>query len=333
MGADYPLCFRSEAKNVPRLLVAAKETGNSTDTDSSGGGFWVDDAYIATSTTEAVRIEDSAPDAQDEYYKSLLLRYDLLRATLKCTPPVEAINALPASRPISYPRDSKKARNTWRRLISMTEPRLAQLACMDSESVLGLIGLIVDALPKVLKRGDKIQVKHIGAWIWGCLGRCWEVERLGSEEVAELRQLGKAAVACLVEVRDGLDVSAVYQRDDRGAGEDLDYGDDEPLNNGTFEESFPSDTVHDNSETTGTVESEAEKLAHAKQQLQSSLLAGESGSEESGEIVEEPTDDTTFELNTQTRAVLDMIITIVGVKYGQRDLLEFRDIWEEDGPG
>lgn len=301
--------------------------------DSSEGGYWVDDAYIATSTTEAIGTEGSAPDAQDEYYKSLLLRYDLIRATLKCTPPIEAINALPASRPISYPRDSKKARNTWRRLICMTEPKMVQLACMDPGSILGLIGLIVDVLPKVLKRGDKTQVKHMGAWIWGCLCRCWEVERLRSEDVAELRDLGKAAVACLVELRDGLDVSTVYRGDERGPGLDLDYGDDEPPSNGTVEDSSSGDTVHDNSEATGTAESEAEELARAKQQLQSSLMAGEGGNEGPGEIVEKPADDRPGTMNTQTRAILDMIITIVGVKYGQKDLLEFRDIWEEDELG
>ena len=35
----------------------------------------------------------------------------------------------------------------------------------------------------------------------------------------------------------------------------------------------------------------------------------------------------------QTRAMLDMIITVVGEYYGQKDLLQEREIWEDSTEG
>ncbi|KAI1001247.1 hypothetical protein K3495_g6952 [Podosphaera aphanis] len=47
------------------------------------------------------------------------------------------------------------------------------------------------------------------------------------------------------------------------------------------------------------------------------------------EVIATPTSDPTFSsLDWNTRATIDMILTIVGELYGQRDLLEFRSTWE-----
>lgn len=43
----------------------------------------------------------------------------------------------------------------------------------------------------------------------------------------------------------------------------------------------------------------------------------------------ESRDDEIAEIRGQTRAMLDMIITVVGEFYGQRDLLESREVWEQ----
>ncbi|QSS51209.1 hypothetical protein I7I53_06465 [Histoplasma capsulatum var. duboisii H88] len=66
------------------------------------------------------------------------------------------------------------------------------------------------------------------------------------------------------------------------------------------------------------------------------LKPGESGIEREENNDEEggegKVDDDYKSRNAQqyTRAMLDMIISVIGEFYGQRDLLEFRDIWEED---
>jgi len=41
-----------------------------------------------------------------------------------------------------------------------------------------------------------------------------------------------------------------------------------------------------------------------------------------------PREETDEEMRRNTRATVDMIITVVGEVYGQRDLLEFREVWE-----
>jgi hypothetical protein len=44
----------------------------------------------------------------------------------------------------------------------------------------------------------------------------------------------------------------------------------------------------------------------------------------------DPTESDNAELLKQTRALLDMVITVVGEFYGQRDLLEAREIWAKE---
>jgi len=67
--------------------------------------------------------------------------------------------------------------------------------------------------------------------------------------------------------------------------------------------------------------SEANKLAAAKERIKARL-------EETVGAVH-GIDDEASEAEDVTLATLDMILTVVGEFYGQRDLLEFRDLWDE----
>jgi len=303
--------------------------------NDSAGGFYADGAYTAAPVTDGPVDSSStvAPDAQDLYYESLSTRFNLLRATLKCTPPRSTIEALDSSHPISLPPDSRKARQHWRYLLRATEPRIVQLACMDPDSVLEVVKLLTGMMTQTLSSREKERITRLGAWSWAILGRCKDRTELGSEEIADLRELGKRAVGILVGIRDRTKKA---------------YGDEQPEVIGIEDDNVPTDeTVSDEAGLQGggprnnsdlTDEPPTAKLEEAKRRLQVTLerlgdrtdgQAEVTGNKEAEEGVFE-TGEAGRDVDKQIRTILDMIITVVGEMYGQRDLLEFRDIWAED---
>jgi len=111
--------------------------------------------------------------------------------------------------------------------------------------------------------GVTLQPRRVGTWAWAVLGRCPDSGQMVSEEVSEVRALGKAAVALL-------------------HAEDLDADDEEEPQADEAEGPLPGDAQY-----------------HEKTTIESA-----------------------------SRVALDMIITIVGEVYGQRDLLERREMWQ-----
>lgn len=216
---------------------------------------------------------------------------------------------------------------------------MVQLACMDMESVLGVLRLLGDVMSKCVKDNDADQLRRIGAWAWGLLGRCRDVGELGSEEVGELRVFGRKALSLLKKTGTNKNLSI--------EGADA----EEPK----LEDEDPSG---DEYETTTAIESieqveghEIDELEAAKLRLQSRLLGEEIAEEEAerrrrntsspleaamNEEPEMPAPKSTTQNSLpkivvtgeeQSRILLDMIITIIGEFYGQKDLLQERDIW------
>ncbi|EER44168.1 conserved hypothetical protein [Histoplasma capsulatum H143] len=229
-GIEYLRMVRSEARTLPAIFVSntvrqdkdnsrtLEAQGNKTNDDdtmaneveSDQTGFYSDGVYVAYSSQnpQAEASHTSAPDAQEIYYNLLHHRFLLLRSTLKCTPPASVIASLDAERPISLPRSNKYARAEWEKIIQTMDPRMAQLACMDMESVLGLLAIVARLLSKTVRGNDRAQVKRLGAWAWGLLGRCRTVGEMGSEEVGDIRELGKRAARILVKIRESEVVEA-----------------------------------------------------------------------------------------------------------------------------
>ena len=343
---------RSEAKAVPHLLVAPKATkqyhalqengAEENDVDGNDGGYYADGAYTAAPMYSGpVSSSDTvAPDAQDIYYDSLSARFNLLRATLKCTPPLPVIEALDESHPISLPSVSRKAKQHWRGILRTTEPHPVQLACMDSESALEVIKLLKGMMTQTLWSHEEDGIRRFGAWVWAVLGRCPDRTELGSEEIAELRALGKSAVGLLNKMRDrgkkgqGDYQTEVVESEDESPRGEMDDGTASASADGRNLQSVDPSKNGDSSD-----EQVAAELEEARQRLQWALdssdvvAKGHADGTENGEIEEGETEmhDPEREVNKQIRTVLDMIITIVGEAYGQRDLLEFRDVWLADG--
>jgi hypothetical protein len=283
---------------------------------------------------------------------------------------------------------------------------MVQLACMDVDSVFGVLKIVGHLLSENLKSGDAMRIRRIGAWAWGLLGRCRDVGQLTSEEVADLRELGKRAVKILSKLKEEKSAKSVNNDIDRhhhshlrdGSQQEEKQGDSDMDEEGEVVETgieaeaeadvhagtgIVSERVDGNNiplevdqqpsvETPTTADKSEEVTTHvsreplippsepigsepgedadgnleaAKARLQAQLLqstATEDGlppeKEESSSIQKEQTEDIEDgeveskldpdEPAKQTHAMLDMIITVVGEFYGQRDLLQARDIWE-----
>lgn len=357
------LVFRSEAKGVPHLLLAPQSVQPSSIYDDTGddetlknGGYYYDGAYTAAPTDHvAGSSPDAQPKAQQAYYESLFLRFNLVRATLKCAPPMSAIETLPSSRPISFPSNSRKAYSEWRSLVNKADPQMTQMACIDSESLLTLLKLLTKLIPPIVRSRNVDKIRRLGAWAWASLGKCREVGELGSEEVGELRELGKIAAGALYGFKDR---SGVVYGDEEPDADDLssqdeqqhdtesvveieafqvqpnqgDLRDEGTLKNDLGEEDA---TVEKNTEKEGVVPAgepapnvEDRALEEAKQRLEEQMYAAEDEDEEDQlSETSDVEDEGGLDFEKRARAALDMILTIVGELYGQRDLLELRDEW------
>lgn len=303
--------------------------------NDSAGGYYADGAYTAAPISD-IPIESSgtvAPDAQDLYYDSLSTRFNLLRATLRCAPPLSTVEALDSLHPISLPPDSRKAKQHWRYLLGATEPHIVQLACMDPDSVLEVVKLLTGMMKQTIRSREKERITRLGAWTWAVLGKCKDRTELGSEEIADLRELGKRAVGLLVGIRDRTGKA---------------YGDEQPDVIEIQEDEVPTDeAVSDEEELQGKDhcassdlidEQPTAKLEEAKRRLQVALKSLDDCADGPAEAIRnQESEGGDFEISEagrdvdkQIRTILDMIITVVGEMYGQRDLLEFRDIWTED---
>lgn len=318
----------------------------------------------SSSSSSAHHVAENA-DAQLSYYASLRLRFSLLRATMRCQPSAEAIAALDDSHPISLPQGSQRAFTTWKWLLKTTDPLPAQMACLDHESVLRIIAVAT----ALLKSGKKGIGRRFGAWVWGLLGKVRDVGELSSEEVAVLRELGKQAVWVKSgrAVRSTGERTEVNAEEDE-VDEWPDYEDGGEQGDGDVhvadEPTMTGDTECVQQTSCDLPSTESELLAAAKRRLQATLdraittdtittttpalepqekelplsiegataPAVEATAEANGSCLKseqaEFNDDGSQDREAED-ATLDMILTIVGEFYGQRDLLEHRDLWEE----
>jgi hypothetical protein len=349
------LSSRSEAKGVPYLLVAPtaalqdhKLAGKGleiNDVDYEEGGYYADGAYTAApDTSRPISSNQDATDAQDVYYDSLSTRFRLLQATLKCNPPLSAIEALEPSTLISLPPDTENAQSQWRFHLQSSDPLMVQLACMDSQSVLEVVKILTGTMAQTIRSKSRDKILRFGAWVWGILGKCRDRTELCSEEIAVLRELGKRAVTLLVSIRDKTTKAKDARQElSEKEGEDAQESipPDEPVAEIILEDSIETDDAHmrwENLNDDGSVnnEQDAAALEAAKKRLQNSFLSDSGTESRSESAATGGTNDPLgigaeekLAVDQQVRITLDVILTIVGEFYGQRDLLDFRDIWDE----
>lgn len=198
---------------------------------------------------------------------------------------------------------------------------MVQLACMDQSSVLGVLGIAARELSDTVRSGDAGRLRRMGAWAWGLLGKCREVGELSTEEVGTIRDLGKRAVKISQKFREA-ENNQPAENEDADASES-DSGETSESQVANLQEQACPGVLEQVSDGHDSAMPDASdqpaELEVAKARLQAKLQpdteAQSTAGIERGDAAQ------------QTRALLDMIITIVGEFFGQRDLLEAREVW------
>lgn len=303
------------------------------------GFFAQESAYVApavdTNKLQDVhspsRLEELYPSAQVSYYNLLRHRFILLRSTLRCSPPAEAIRALDDLHPISLPHNAGAAHKEWRRLLMAVDPQMVQVACMDMDSVLEVLEILARMMSDVVRSEDPERIRRIGAWAWALLGKCREVGQLATEEVGILRNLGKRAATILRKVQETENNRSQETESSVSNGEAEEDGLDGSAPNA--DQTTNEDEAQDasGSATEDIPEVKCDNLPDASSLEQAELEAAKAALQARLQNSDEPV-ATSASLDDdylvkQTRALLDMVITVVGEFYGQRDLLETREIW------
>ncbi|KAI5845925.1 hypothetical protein BZA05DRAFT_377799 [Tricharina praecox] len=310
-GLEYLRMVRSEARGVPELLLAphvssshrppaAKPQREAEDVvlnydeptaaSGEGEGEGGEHCYFAESTYVSLH-PSPARSAAPAFHAPILRLFVSLRGRLSSTPPRGA-----ASRPFPRWSDAK----AWRALVSTQPPRLGWVWSMQQWEVVRLLGDVAGWIGwrmRVRNARGRGMPKNWGAWCWALLLRCQDV--MVAEEVAVVRELGKVAVG----MRRGM---MVGEREGEGEG-------DEGKEAKEAEEGDGAETE----ETKVEVSSKAEEAKESEQEV-------EEGVEEEGEVVEPKKPEIEFYSVEDSIGMLDMIISVVGDFFGQRDLLEER---------
>ena len=378
---------RSEAKGVPTLLVAPQENAVSEDEEAGRAvhadekGYYANGAYTAKPGAElvtgaAISRESlkGQSDPQESYRQRLILRFKLLRANLRISPPAKAVAELDNDHPTGVSGNRPVYKRAWKNLLLHTEPLPTQLAVMDTTDVLRLLKIVTG----LLRRNVNVATTA-SRWIWTLLARIEDVGCLSNDDVSVVRELGKRAVwvsvgmesdreeydneggeeFAEVDVEEMEPVSttepepaggveqrhenapqlseAASSQPDPRADDNVDTNNkngngalnDQTEQHTASQQASPSDAdsisvsmIRDSSEeaeerAAAAAEAEAVEFTNAVQEEEGE----EEREEEEGEVRDEPFP------SPNTLATLDMIITIAGEIFGQRDLLEYQELW------
>lgn len=316
-GMEYLRMVRSEAKGVPELLLAPhihssnKPPVSSSGVGGDGGGEDVvldydeptegereEHCYFTESTY--ISLHPSLPrSAAPAFHAPILHLFRSLRQRLATTPPRGS-----ATRP--FPRWSDT--RAWRSLLSSTPPKLGWVWSMQQWEVVRLLGDVASWMEwrtKVRNARGRGLPKLWGTWCWALLLKCQDV--MVAEEVAVVRELGKVTVRMrggMVSVDEEVDVHE--QKEGREKEGQLIEPEEKKVDETKANEEAKKESEQEEGEEEGEVP-EPKKAT-----------------EEEGEVVEPKKPDVEFYSLVDSIGMLDMIISVVGDFFGQRDLLEER---------
>lgn len=230
------------------------------------------------------------------------------------------------------------------------DPLPAQISGMNKSTVLRLLGLLTGG--NLLRRGTEVEV-GVSRWTWSLLAKLPDRGELTSEEIGVVRELGKKAVLVGIGLKNDAELNEGMEEVEGGL--DQVEEEDEPLDvvndssiatpsspqhpvdpvgefgsaNTLLVESQTSDT--NNHASFLDVSHPTDDLATAKARILTSL----DEPVKHGVTLEEPRKQsaTGKMYKWNTKATVDMILTVAGEVYGQRDLLEFRGTWDQVSGG
>ncbi|RDW77501.1 hypothetical protein BP6252_05554 [Coleophoma cylindrospora] len=310
---------------------------------------------------------ETGRDPQLVYFDSILARFEALRTKLSQTPPPEAVQNLDGDHPVYLPSSDKDAFAKWSWTLKNRDPVPVQLASIDKGTTFRLLGMLTKG--SMLKRGrDVDECVSRWLWgLLARVPEQGQLSNIEVSTVRELGKKAVLVGVGFKEAQEwgnGIDeVEAEFDGEgpveyevDSEEGPSLDEGDPEyvdqsmteeateteppapaqsltkvqqesptTLGSATRAEPESSDSVQIPTEGQLAPDAESEDFAAAKARVLAGLLSHQDDAPEP-EVV---TNRTGPSPSLNTRATLDMIITVAGELYGQRDLLEFREMWEE----
>jgi hypothetical protein len=320
--------------------------------EEEGWGYYDDGAYVAYGDGEENdEVGEGGDDAQEAFYAALLVRFKALRRALRSYAASRAdATGGEGMRTECVVGDMGAKYNQWRYALLYTEPTMGAVGSMDQEAT---ICALWRAETLVTRKNLLLREEgaRLGAWCWVLLGRCREVGEMASEDVGVVRSLGMRASGVgwkLHEHKSG--ERGAYDGDqlggDGGVGEE--NAGDAKENGGADEadQSRAADgkAINDAADicvsTVNTSVGTSSDLPAIKDAAQPALdraqhaQAGKSKlqpPQSSGDDLQdrkaEGECDDVAETLRRALASLDIIVTIVGEFYGQRDLLESRAVW------
>lgn len=322
------------------LTAPAPQTDSRAAHANDLGGSYGDGAYTAAPALfehgGRIDVDDDDVDPQDAYYASLVARFAKLSTSLQ-TPPNTAIGSAStrnAAQDLNSGSNSK-----WRSLLNRG-PSMALLGLLSHECVLQGLQMMVTRLTV----DHLIKTPSLGLWAWGLMARCRDAGQMSSEEIGILRDLGKKAIGLLRGMQAGLQ----QEYPDEDDSEDERETSASKTGVDTSQENrrggvSPQNSV--GSERMSIIHQleQAKAQVRARLQFDSNLPALEVSESHTSRAAsppslpptqvptsqEEEIPEKSGDLMIRVRATLDVIITIVGEAYGQRDLLEGRLVWGE----
>lgn len=347
--------IRSEAKTVPTLLIAPSRSSNPTDQSLHEDlGYYADGAYTAatkSTTGDTAERNGEDTDPQEAYYACPLARFADLTRTLQDAPPADAI--YPSVSSIAQALNSG-SNSRWREILK-TQPNMVLISLLSQDAVLQGLSLVETRLTT-----EKMDEKeYLGVWAWALLAKCRDAGQMRSEEICILRDLGKTAIRLLRGMKIG--IPRAHDAEEQGAdGEsesDFDKPEQEMLQGawlrtgGQGIEPLATSTLKDPIDDTAVDlfcdARVASELEAAKAQALASMASDPAPPailkpERTNSVAapsppssmgRKPSEGYTLQ-QAQDQAAkfessLDMLVTIVGECYGQRDLLDGRTIWGE----
>ena len=263
-------------------------------------GFYVDEAVVAPRIIGTASTPCWFPPAQVQYHKTVLTQFHTLRHYLfnaetggngresqSTTNP-----GIDQSRP-SFP-------------IGNANPSTSDVRRMDEAEKMEALRCLSRELDCVTRQ-DRAKIYRLGAWCWAVLGSLDGSETLGSDELAEVRGLAKAAVTTLQrETRGGTSADITQTNKMEDALDDF-------ASPASAENMLVSHLERSNDIGRGRIRDDGER---GPDTVALHNLAEESKIETG--------DDRSC---TTLLMVCEMILTVVGEVYGQRDLLDSRLTW------
>ncbi|KAI4763725.1 hypothetical protein E4T52_15503 [Aureobasidium sp. EXF-3400] len=358
-GLDYLRMVRSEARGIPHIVRApapqpidyedddyeehVDDYGGYYEEDSEGEdqeGWYEDGAYVAPAIAAPI-IGPVQPGikAQDAFYDSLATRFEALRRNLRASPSVQAVQTLDDQHPISLPFGNRVADKEWKYHLLNTTPLPAQLASLDSPSILRLLKLVEGQLENCRKSNIP---KNLGLWAWSLLGKLDDVGLLQTREVSVVRDLAKMAIW----------VRMMHHKAKHGRSNDPDYEhiDNYPEENAAAHEEGKAVDA----DQAGATEAGASKIetveAAVEAQIQEEITSAQDAHDDAAMDLDsenqlldaiaakkrelqteaEAKEDQKQEEfpDTNTCVTIDMLVTVASEFYGQKDLLVGRLPWD-----